>query len=409
MIVLSDTHSLLAIDYSLFTSHTPFYLYGMGFLRNASTSAVFAKLVNPLLCFVLIVFVLYIGQGILVPFAFSCLLAVLLTSPSRRLEKWGLPRGLAALVCLLLAVVVFVVVFYFISSSVISFRKDIPQMLQNLQQAILDIELWLQKKFNLSTEKVHELVQSSTSDVLPKTSVLVNTALSTVSGAFFTGVIVFLQAFLLLLYRSLIIRFFVSLLAEAYSSHVYNIAGRIKYVIRSYILGLFIEMLAVAAAYCGALFIIGAKYALLLGIIGALLNLIPYLGIFVACALTALITFTTNPSAVLWSVVSILVIHLVDSNVLLPKIVGSKVKLNALATIMGVIIGHVVWGIPGMFLAVPTMAILKVLFEDITPFNPLAILMSDEEEVVPANPVIKQVVKAITKKKASGRSGPPGA
>lgn len=372
----------------------------MSIFRNASTSVIFAKLVNPLLCFVLIAFILYVGQSILVPFAFSCLLAILLTSPSRRLEGWGLPRGLAALACLLLAVAVFAVVFYFISSSVISFRNDFPLMLQNLQQAIVGIEEWLQKKFNLSTEKVHEMVQSSTSDVLPKTSVLVNTALSTVSGAFFTGVIVFLQAFLLLLYRRLIIRFFVSLLAEAYSSHVYTIAGRIKYVIRSYILGLFIELLAVAAAYCGALFIIGAKYALLLGVIGALLNLIPYLGIFVACALTALITFTTNPpSAVLWSVISILVIHLVDSNILLPKIVGSKVKLNALATIMGVIIGHVVWGIPGMFLAVPAMAILKVLFEDITPFNPLAILMSDEEEAVPGKPVIKRVVKAIAKRK----------
>lgn len=379
---------------------------GMGIFRNASTSAIFAKLVNPLFCFVLIVLILYVGSQILIPFAFSALLAILLTAPSRWLEKWGLPRGLAALVCLLLSMVVFVVVFYFISSSVVSFRKDFPQMVQNLQQALVNIELWMQKKFNLSTEKVQELVQSSTSNVLPKTSVLVNTALSTVSGAFFTGIIVFLQAFLLLLYRSLIIRFFVSLLAEAYSSHVYNLAERIKYIIRSYILGLFIEMLAVATAYCGALFIIGVKYALLLGIIGALLNLIPYLGIFVACILTALITFTTNaPSAVLWSVVSILVIHLIDSNVLLPKIVGSKVKLNALATIMGVIIGHVVWGIPGMFLAVPTMAILKVLFEDITPLNPLAILMSDEE--VAQKPVLKQVVNAMAKRRAAANTPPP--
>ena len=372
----------------------------MGIFRNASTSVIFAKLVNPLLCFVLILGILYVGKGIFVPFAFSCLLAILLVSPSRKLESLGLPRGLAALICLLLAIVVFAVVFYFISSSVVSFRKDFPLMLQNMQQAIFGIQTWLQEKFNLSTEKVQEIVRSSTSDVLPKTSVLVNTALSTVSGAFLTGVIVFLQAFLLLLYRSLIIRFFVALLADAYSTHVYNIMDRIRYVIRSYIFGLFIEMLAVAAAYCGALFIIGVKYALLLGVIGALLNLIPYLGIFVACILTALVTFTTNSSsAVLWSVISILVIHLTDANILLPKIVGSKVKLNALATIMGVIIGHVVWGIPGMFLAVPGMAILKVLFEDITPFNPLAILMSDEEEAVPGKPVIKRVVKAIAKKK----------
>lgn len=378
----------------------------MGLFRNTNTAVIFAKMTNPLLCFVILLVILYFGQSVLIPFSFSCLLAILLASPCQRLEKFGIPRGFATLICLLLSIIVFFFVFYFISSSIISFRNDFPLMVQNIRQAVTDIQVWLQQRFNLSTDKVREFMNSSTSDVLPKTSVIVNTALSTVSSAFLTGVIVFLQTFLLLLYRSLIVKFFVSLFAEEFSSHVYNIMARVRYVIHGYIIGLFIEMLAVAAAYCGALFIIGVKYALLLGVIGALLNLIPYLGIFVACILSALITFSTNtPSAVLWSVVSILAIHLVDANILLPKIVGSKIKINALTTIMGVIIGDAIWGIPGMFLAVPGMAILKVIFEDIPAFLPFAILMDDDHHTLPAKkPVLqklaKKVVAAKQRKKA---------
>lgn len=274
-------------------------------------------------------------------------------------------------------------------------------MVKNIQQAGLDFQAWLQTRFNLSTEKVQEMMSSSTSDVLPNTSALVNTAITTVSDVFLIGTIVFLQTFLLLLYRSLIIKFFVSLFADEFSPRIFNIVGRTRYVIRSYIVGLFIEMMVVAFAYCGALFILGVKYALLLGIIGAFLNLIPYLGIFVACILTALITFSTNtPSTVIWSVASIVVIHLIDANILLPKIVGSKVKINALATIMGVIIGGAIWGIPGMFLAVPIMATLKVVFEDIPALYPFAIIMDDDGVLTNnSKPIIKRLVKRVAIKK----------
>src|ERR1051325_6537801 len=123
----------------------------MGIFRNSTTSVVFAKMVNPLLCFVIILWILYVGQHVLIPFSFSCLLAILLTSPCRLLEKTGLPRGFAALISLLFALVVFFVVFYFISSSIVSFKNDFPAMVKNIQQAITDFEIWLQNRFHLST------------------------------------------------------------------------------------------------------------------------------------------------------------------------------------------------------------------------------------------------------------------
>jgi putative permease len=161
--------------------------------------------------------------------------------------------------------------------------------------------------------------------------------------------------------------------------------------------GLFIEMLVVAAANCAAFYILGVKYALLLGIIAAILNIVPYLGIFSACVLCTLITFTTNSlSTVIGVIISLIIIHMIDSNILMAKIVGSKVKLNALASIIGVVFFSATWGLVGTFLAIPIMAILKVIFDDVEAFRPFAILMGDDSAVQSASkPVLKKIVSTV--------------
>ena len=177
--------------------------------------------------------------------------------------------------------------------------------------------------------------------------------------------------------------FFIASFSEHHTERVKDILAKTKRVIKGYIVGLFIEMLIVAAMNCIGFFILGVKYALLLGVIAALLNLIPYLGIFTACLLSLLITFTTaTPSTVLGVAVVLIIVHIIDSNILLPKVVGSKVKINALVTILGVILGSTIWGIPGMFLAIPIIAILKVIFDGVDSLNPWGMLLGDDAAAV---------------------------
>ena len=113
----------------------------MGICRSTATSAFFARLVNPLLCILILFALLYLGQEILKPLAFSCLIALLLVSPCRFFEKQGFPRGLSALISMLLASIFFIVIFYFISNSIVSFRKDLPLMIQNINDSITQLEL----------------------------------------------------------------------------------------------------------------------------------------------------------------------------------------------------------------------------------------------------------------------------
>ena len=230
------------------------------------------------------------------------------------------------------------------------------------------------------------------------TSALLGTTFSTVGSTIIYLVLIPIYTFLLLLYRSMIVSFLLKSVSEENSPVVHTILGKTKEVIKGYIVGLGIEMLIVATMIFVGFTLLGVKYALLLAMIVAVLNLIPYLGIFTALVLSVLITFTTDSAGTVLGVAIVVVCtHLIDSNFLLPKVVGSKVKINALVTILGVILGEHLWGIAGMFLAIPIIALLKVVFDSVETLNAWGFILGDEVVVSTAGnsifPMKKKVIK----------------
>jgi predicted PurR-regulated permease PerM len=145
-------------------------------------------------------------------------------------------------------------------------------------------------------------------------------------------------------------------------------------------IGLLIEALIVAAMNSTALLILGVKYAILLGLIGALLNMLPYIGGIIAITLPLLMaTVTKNGYATqLGILVAYIVIQFIDNNFLIPKIVSSKVQINALVSIVIVLLGGALWGVAGMFLSIPFVAILKIICDRVDGMKPLGKLLGDE-------------------------------
>ena len=357
----------------------------------------YIKFSHGLIIIVLLLFLLHVGENVLMPIAFAGLVSILLVTPCKLLEKWGLSRGLATLVSLLLALVFFAVVFYFLSSQIYAFNKDVPEVIRRLSLVLKELQAWVQTKYNVSTDKINETINSLTSETIALS--VFSSTFSTLSSVFLYTVLTILYTFLLLLYRRLIVQFFITSFAD-YPAEIYDVILKTRYVVKSYLVGIIIEMLIVAAMNVLGFVILGVKYAFLLGVITAILNLVPYLGIFIACVLSMLITFTTNTSGtVLGVAIVVVIVHLIDSNFLFPKIVGSKVKMNALATIFGVIVGETLWGIPGMIIAIPIIAILKVVFEATEGVKPWSILLGDDLTVeISAKSSIKKLAKPFMKK-----------
>ena len=175
-------------------------------------------------------------------------------------------------------------------------------------------------------------------------------------------------------------RFIMSVFNKAKEPDINEVLLESKIVVQRYMLGLIIEMGIIAVLNCTALLIIGVKYVIFLGIFTAILNIIPFVGILTGIVFTILVTLTTSSdlSDVIWIIVSFEVIHFIDANFLMPRIVGSKVKINALVTIIGVVAGGTLVGLPGIFLALPVIAILKIIFDRIDDMKPWGLLMGDD-------------------------------
>jgi predicted PurR-regulated permease PerM len=191
----------------------------------------------------------------------------------------------------------------------------------------------------------------------------------------------FIFTFFILQYRRLLMRFVVELFDRNHNEKVQAVISRIRSLINSYVLGLLIEMSVVAILIFTSLMILGVKYALLFSIMAAVLNIIPYLGIYFCMALAMIITAATSTTGHVVGVgIVFIVTHFVDANVILPHIVGGKMKMNPFITILVVLIGHLIWGIPGMFLFIPLTAMIRLISEEVPGMKPWAILIGEEKD-----------------------------
>jgi predicted PurR-regulated permease PerM len=200
--------------------------------------------------------------------------------------------------------------------------------------------------------------------------------------------------FLILFYQPIIIESIRRFFAESNQKEVSEIISQTKTVIQRYLTGLVIEAIIVAALDTVALLILGIEYAFLLGIIGALLNIIPYIGGLIAVALPMIVALVTksSPFYALYVLAAYYFIQIIDNNYIVPKIVASKVKINALFSIIVIIAGNALWGIPGMFLSIPLLAIVKLICDHIESLKPLGFLLGD---TMPPLLKISQIIKKI--------------
>lgn len=345
---------------------------------------------------------IYVGQDILVPLAMAGLLAVLL----RPVENWFIRRGLPKVVAISLAVFLAVVLLaglaILLSMQLADFADDLPKLKRNINDFYADARRWIRREYKVSYRQQDQYLkkaQSQTLDTLqgPET-------LGLVTGPLGTLVLLPIYVFLLLYYRAMLMHFLVVLFAEEHSAKVHEVMTEIKVVIQSYMVGLVLETACVATLNSVGLLVLGVQYAVLLGIMAAILNLIPYIGGLVAIVLTVLIAFINTPDLqILAGVVGVfLVVQFIDNNFLVPVIIGSKVRINALVSIVGVLIGGALAGVSGMFLSIPAIAMLKVIFDRVDSLKPWGILLGDETP----EQSDKQLFKLSRKKKKADEEKP---
>ena len=341
-------------------------------------------------------YILYVGAEILVPLTFAWIFAILLNPIVNFLTRKGFNRILAIGIAILLMIIVCGGILLFIGSQAAMFSDSVPQLKEKFHEIAQQILSWFSTTFNVSTEKINFWIEEQKKSGMKGATGAIGDTIGSVSGAL---VIVFLlpvYIFLFLYYKPLLLKFISKIfVSNQHAAVVSEVLNQTKSLIQNYLVGLLIEMAIVAALNSLALLIIGIKYAILLGVIGALLNLIPYIGGIIAISLPMIIGLITgNPISSLYVLGAYLLIQIIDNNFLVPKIVASKVKVNALVSIIVVLIGGALWGFAGMFLSIPLIAIVKVIFDHIDDLKPYGYLIGDD---MPTQGKILMRIKAKTK------------
>ncbi|PSK93402.1 AI-2E family transporter [Taibaiella chishuiensis] len=341
----------------------------------------YLRLTCILISVTLIILLMHEGRTIFIPLFFSVLISFMLLPLTQWLERRRLPRGAAAFISLLLFLLVIAGFLSFMGQQITDFSKDMPELGNRMQVWIQELQQWISKRYHVNYSTQISYLSRAGASIVNYISVVAQSFLLALSGFLIWTVFVFIFTFFILTHRGLLRRFMIALFKERHHTRVNEVMLQTRLLAKGYIAGLLIEMILVALINCTALLIFGVKYAILLGILAAVLNIIPYIGIYSAAALAAIITLSNStPGDALQVIIILLIIHFIDANILMPRIVGGRVKMNPLITIVAVLTGSMLWGISGTFLFIPLAAILKIIFERVNGLEPWAILMGTDED-----------------------------
>ncbi len=323
------------------------------------------------------VFTMYIGQDIIIPIVYATIIAILLNPLVNYLMRKRVNKFVAISIAVSLAMAVVVGVLVVISSQMSMFSETYPQMKEKFSEASVGLVRWLSDTFSLRESKINAWLKESQGEAIANFAI--GEKLTEAGRILVVGLLLPVYLVMILYYKPLLLEFIHRLFRTEHHITVVAVLTNSKTIIQSYLTGLVFEMVIVAVLNSAGLLLLGIDYAIILGIIGAILNIIPYLGGVIAVTLPMIIALVTKESAS-YSLLVLLVylfIQFIDNNYIIPRIVSSRVRINALVSMIVVLIGGALWGIPGMFLSIPLTAILKVVFDHIEPLKPWGFLLGN--------------------------------
>ncbi len=335
-----------------------------------------------MLCIVLLGFLLYVGKEILVPFLLATMLASLLLPVNRYLEKKGLPRVLAIAFSLTFSLLVIGSLIYMLANQIANFMDDLPTIQQRMDSLLHVAQKWFRSSFGVTIREQNRYLTESAAQMKESQGGILQQTYGTLTDAFSFFVLIPIYCALILFYRDMLRKFLVDAFHSSGASDVTDILRASQSISQSFIMGLLIEMAIVFALNATGFLILGIKYAIFLALVSAILNLIPYIGMLVANVFCMLITLISSEvmqvSDVVWVGIILATVQIIDNNILMTFVVGSKVRINALVMILCVLIGGMLCGIPGMFLSIPGVAVLKVIFDRVDGLKPYGMLLGDD-------------------------------
>ncbi|MBC7552725.1 MAG: AI-2E family transporter [Taibaiella sp.] len=305
------------------------------------------------------------GKDVIMPLLMAFFISLLMLPLFRRLRRYKVPEVLAIILCIIAFFLVIAGIAAFLSFQIGGLVSDMDTIQKNVTLHWNKLSGWISTKFNYSVKQQMDIIQKQASNLGGNVAEYSQNALVSLSGIFIFMGLLPIYTFLILFYRHLLVRFTLQWFNEEQHYKVREAISETEVIVKYYLGGLLIQITYLTILVGGILLLFGIKHAILIGVTFAVLNLIPYLGALIGNLIGILLTLTSSQEMwQIWLVLgTIAFVQFLDNNILMPRIVGSKVKVNALASIVSIVLGGALAGVSGMFLSIPVMAVLKIAFD----------------------------------------------
>lgn len=324
--------------------------------------------------------IVVLGQDVIMPLLMAFFISLLLLPVLRWLTARRVPEVIAICLCILLFVLVIAGIATLLSIQIAGFLSDLGTIRKNITVHWNHLSSWISERSHLTVGEQMAMIKKQGAKLGTNVSGYFSTAFASLSNIFIFLGLLPIYVFLILFYRNLLVRFVYLWFDEPEHPRVQEAAREMEVIVKYYLIGLLIQIAYLVVLLGGILLLLGIKHAILIGITFAILNLIPYLGALIGNVIGVLLTLTTSQEMwQIWVVLgTIAFVQFLDNNILMPRIVGSKVKVNALVSIIGIVIGGTMAGVSGMFLSIPVMAVLKIVFDRSSHLRQWGYLLGDE-------------------------------
>ncbi|MBS7333409.1 MAG: AI-2E family transporter [Weeksellaceae bacterium] len=341
----------------------------------------YIKLTCCLISILLLGWFAIIGQTILIPLILGSIISILLVPFCNIFERFlFFPRVLSSLFTTILFFGFITGILYILINQLIDIADEWPAFQAQITELISDLQRWISRNYGVSSRMQIKYLNDNLNKTFDFGTVIIERILSGITRYSILSLFTFLYIVFILIYRRHLIRFVFYIFHERQHKDVLSVIYNTQNMVKQYLIGLFLQMLIVSVLTYISLSFLGVKYSFVLALLTGILNIVPYVGITISVILSAILTLATgSPSQVLFVFIAYIIVHAIDGNIVMPKIVGSKVKVNSLIIIIGLVIGEMTWGIMGMFLSIPILAMGKIIFDHIPDMKPWGFLLGEEK------------------------------
>jgi len=358
------------------------------------------NILQGLLILALIFGALYFAKPFLVPICFAGLFAMLFLPVTRKLEKAGVSRSLAVTVSVLLFLLLIAMIIMIVTWQVTNLTSDLGNIEGKAHAIMQQLRDFIARTFGISVEQQKEMLDSQSGNA---PSLIARFGIS-VMDVVFNFLLVTVYIFLFLYYRMHIKKFILQVVPKKEDDNAEDAILNIEKVSQKYLSGLGLMIVCLWIMYSIGFTIVGLKNAIFFAILCGLFEIVPYVGNITGNILAVLMALTQGGGfpMVIGILITYSLVQSLQTYLLEPLVVGPGVNINPLFTIMGLVLGELVWGISGLVLAIPLLAIVKIICDHIPALKPYGFLIGREK------PSDKRLVEKIQgwfkRKKAAKRA-----